>query len=463
MDEMNQFEARLAERLRAYAAPAAGQPEPAAVATAVESRRKRRVGRPWWPMLGRGPRMLVLVGAALLAVGGGALVAGSLRQREGIVPPVPSPSATTPAPAPTPATASCLGIDPELLDRSSEAMAGPRRVGAPSAGAIAVSGIRDNVDVVLLDPRTGSEVRITALQSALSPDALTAQVGWSGLAWSPDGRALAFDVVNVGRFECSGLFVVSADGARLSMPVEPLPRTAFLEPAWAPDGTTVVVRATEYMKLVPLEGPPVLGLGSPQDCAVSLPGYWAPDGSLLASSCIHRDPSQVFGPAPDSTGVAVRPLDGDWKVVSSGGFGRVLGWLPDGSILVLSNLPGSARFSLLAVAPDGSGEPRALAGFESIDGLPVASPDGTRIAVATAGNLDIHDLATGARVTVWSGTGSVAGLVWSPDGMQLAFRLPSDEPWPSVSVWTARVDGSGARLLRTGDFGGPMAWQPVWP
>jgi hypothetical protein len=88
MDELNQFEARFAERLRAYSAAAARRPDAEALARALESRRVVELRRPWWTRFGRGPRMFVLVGAALLAIGGGALVAGS---RPVVLPSTPEP------------------------------------------------------------------------------------------------------------------------------------------------------------------------------------------------------------------------------------------------------------------------------------------------------------------------------------------------------------------------------------
>ena len=473
MDELNQFEARFAERLRAYSAPAARRPDPTTVARALESRKEAELRRSWWMKLGRGPRMFVLVGAALLAIGGGALVAGSLVEREGRVPPVPTPSPTLPGPTPTSAAESCLGIDPAVLDRSRAPMAGPRPAGPSSPGPIALSGIRDNVDVHLLDPLSGSVVRITDLQPALSPNALTAQIEWSALAWSPDGRALAFDVMDVrprsGQSDCAAVFVVSADGARLRRLVSAIPgaQVAGSSPTWVPDGSAVLLQAPVGLgtvQYVSLDGSPVADLGGPADCGVHAPAYWSPDGSLLAMLCIHRDPNRPLATQDPPTGVAVRGLEGDWRVVASGDFGRVQGWLPDGSILVLSNLPGPENYSLVAVAADASGEPRTLPSFESIEGVPVLSPDGTRVAVEAARNLDIVDLATGKRVNVLSGAGRLGGAVWSPDGLQIAYRLwPDSEPLSNVSIWTVRADGSGARELLTGDFGGPMAWQPLWP
>jgi hypothetical protein len=89
MDELNQFEARFAERLRAYSAAAARRPDPAMVGRALESMRAAETRRSWWMRIGRGPRMFVLVGAALLGVGGGAFIVGS---RPTVLPPTPEPT-----------------------------------------------------------------------------------------------------------------------------------------------------------------------------------------------------------------------------------------------------------------------------------------------------------------------------------------------------------------------------------
>ena len=110
---------------------------------------------------------------------------------------------------------------------------------------------------------------------------------------------------------------------------------------------------------------------------------------------------------------------------------------------------------------DGSGAHRVASGRS-----PAFSPDGTRLALTgsatTAFNrfeLDVLDLAGGARRVVAVDAAHAAEPAWSPDGRSLAFvgneRLQFD--FPAVKVVGA--DGSGERFLGA-QLGEAPAWSP---
>jgi Tol biopolymer transport system component len=95
---------------------------------------------------------------------------------------------------------------------------------------------------------------------------------------------------------------------------------------------------------------------------------------------------------------------------------------------------------------------------------PAYSPDGTRIAYFHGGfdhsqnlkvmNVDgtfVHGLFGAMRID-----SHVGGLVWSPDGSQLAFA--TDDPEGIWGIWTIGADGSGYRLIAA--RGEDPSWSP---
>jgi dipeptidyl aminopeptidase/acylaminoacyl peptidase len=92
---------------------------------------------------------------------------------------------------------------------------------------------------------------------------------------------------------------------------------------------------------------------------------------------------------------------------------------------------------------------------------PAWSPDGRRLALfrRTAGPcapcsfaLDVVDIATGRRATVFEGTTFNPAPAWSPNGKEIAFMHRD-------GIWLVRSDGSNARQLGT-KGGSDPAWSP---
>ncbi len=90
------------------------------------------------------------------------------------------------------------------------------------------------------------------------------------------------------------------------------------------------------------------------------------------------------------------------------------------------------------------GRERPIAGERARYEFPRWSPDGTRVAFAIRdgalqGDLWVHDLRTGTRTRLTSGSYDT-GPVWTPDGRELYFQSPRRG---GSGIWRLPIDGSG--------------------
>ena len=246
-----------------------------------------------------------------------------------------------------------------------------------------------------------------------------------------------------------GIFLVkslTSESVPANPPVEPTPVPAGVPGAFAygldgdiyladPDGSNAVKIAAR---------------GTPDEGCVGTVGYdspsWSSDGKYLAYQgfCTYSsftDPSAVvityadgtviaeipagsgFGWSPDSTRLAVwgdsqRTVDvyGIDGVRQASLPSPITGrpaenapeWMPDGSALLVR---GAGPVSLMALPLDGS------PAYELSDELPIASPDGTRLAVIGDDSIIITD-ADGMPVSEVDRP--LGGVTWSPDGERFA-------------------------------------------
>jgi Tol biopolymer transport system component len=266
------------------------------------------------------------------------------------------------------------------------------------------------------------------------------------VAWSPDGRRLAFTGEAGLGYREMDVWTVDADGGRLRR----VTRTGdALWPVWAPDGRSIV-----YARL---EDPSRNPDGS-LDYATSL---WAtnPDSSNRQRLTDAR------------RGMTERP----WS------------FAPDGSRLAITRarLPALERRAektkLVLLDLDGSGE-RKLSDSGTD---PAFSPDGSRIAYASArdrnGTLDYGDISSIAtelyvmdadgdhrqRLTRTRDTNELAPS-WSPDGERLAYTR--GRPYQNAeiySIWQINANGTCPEALLAGrprgDWYASPAWRPAHP
>jgi Tol biopolymer transport system component len=89
-------------------------------------------------------------------------------------------------------------------------------------------------------------------------------------------------------------------------------------------------------------------------------------------------------------------------------------------------------------------------------------PDGEHIVYAAndaqTNGVFLYDLKHHRNTALLTNVPGAEGISWSPDGSKVAFeRWPADRK--SSQIWTANVDGSGAKPLTAGDY---FNWTPRW-
>lgn len=442
MSEMHDFEDRFAERLRAYAAPAARRPTPEAVSKAVGAAKLGQGGL-HWSRTRRRPRIWMLAAALLLLglIGGGLAGAFLLRDEE----------------------------DPT--------------VPPGTAGGIAYQTAGSDGHLALVDPTTGQSRALTPpLTETLASRGCERQPVEVGLilemAWSPDGSALAFQLAaglhlnSSGKVRC-GLLVVSSDGATLRTLLPPRepdrgrgPEQHY-SPSWAPDGSHLAVALERSVALVALDGSPPVDLGSPcEDCRptyLGAIGGWSPDGTRIAAAFTDDQSADGEIPVIAVVDVASRTWTVLWEF--AGGEGdtalTVRGWFPDGTVAADS---GDGVYSL---DPELGGESTLLPFSEP---LGTWSPDQTHDALkpqSEGDGLRIRDLSSGEinRIADWEEPDTT--IAWSPDGAQLAVLRSRSEIWligADGSDPTRLVTNAGVPYIRREpSIDIPVTWQPVSP
>jgi serine/threonine-protein kinase len=313
------------------------------------------------------------------------------------------------------------------------------------------------------------------------------------LAWSPDGRLIAYVNGNVlwrtsANVMGVSIWILDASGGQ---PVRVTDNEHLnVSPQWLPDSRHLLFVSNRdgprgiYVVEVGPEGPrgpprAVLSSSDPHSISVSA------DGSRLAYSKFTVAQNIWSVPIPRSGSVSIGDAvqvtrgnqviehhrlspDGEWIVFDSdirGEFGiykqRLTGgqpqlvaditgaypdWSPDGTEIVLQSGTGSDE--VLVVSADG-GAPEQLTDFPGFEGNPDWSPDGLAIAFNSTGPQ--HE----GRWDLWIVSRDAVGMPWS-DPVQLTdFGCP----WPDWApdgasmVCNAEEEGAGrwARVSRDGE------------
>jgi len=436
-----------------------------------------------------GPRGFLLLAAAALLL---TLIGASIAIGSGLLPPpwtideeapavvderpaqspTARPSATlaaesSAAPSPTPGPARTYACpDMDVLAERLGAVTGPGWPNPPDPatepGPGAIAGWDDRgADLVLIDPRTGTETPVLDGVPADRPH---------GLAGSPNGQTLAIAWCE--------LFVM-VDG-ELHRPRPGLQATEIFQ--WSPDSSRIAMLtfqgAEEFLVIVRQDAaPPIVDLGSPcEGCRIVSDPLWSPNGSQLAVHYQDRDGTSA-GVAfidPDGGGWMLRPASLVDPMIS--------GWLDDAHLVALvrgsgTNAEGDAIHwvSIPADASDDvgpldlEGDPAAevWARHESATtrGL-LFAPDRSLIAIVSRGaggalapyEVTIAHLASGDERVVWSGEPSEgAWPVWSPDSSAVAITTFTYSA-TSQGVWVVNADGSDPRRVRDEPFQ-LISWQ----
>jgi hypothetical protein len=252
--------------------------------------------------------------------------------------------------------------------------------------------------------------------------------------------------------ERCGLYVVTADGSRLSA----LTSSEGLgewdsSPAWSPDARRIAFSSWRHCIAESRAAPPnggncprelyvmnadgsgiqrITNMDTTGGFAASFPA-WSPDGTQIAFI------ADRFGADRASTIRLVKPDGTGQRVVRESpdiGFGRV-SWSPDGAWMAFSGANTQLSYSgILVMSVDGSGIEKITAGY---DGFPSWSRDGSRIAfqrryavtedgvTQTWHHIHVVDPsgANDIQLTQGVGTSALFNLTptWSPDGTRIAY------------------------------------------
>ena len=282
---------------------------------------------------------------------------------------------------------------------------------------------------------------------------------WS-LAWSPDGRRIAFVSDRDGNLE---IYAASADGSDLTR----LTHNDMVdrEPALSPDGGRVAFVSDRDGNLeiyaVNADGSEMARLTN--NDADDWQPVWSPDGRRIAFVSERDGNLEIYAvnvDGSDLTRLSNNP-SGDWSPA----------WSPDGRRIVYVSareiVPryAPAHTEIYAMNADGS-EITRLTNSDRVAREPAWSPDGRRIAFSSSyghahSSIYVMDMDGSNARMAWGGIPGY-GPAWSPDGRRIVFtNYPGrgDIQTGDTEIYTINADGSGWTQLTDNDYGD---YSPSW-
>ena len=225
----------------------------------------------------------------------------------------------------------------------------------------------------LLGVRQGAVIELVNADN-LGEKILRAQGLARSVAWSPDGRRIAF----TGRPDNSqgnGVYVMNADGTGATALTAPT-TTADENVDWSPDGKRLLFTRGERIFVMNVDGTGLAQLSN----TISGTARWSPDGTRIAFS-----QQSTASPGRD---IAVMNADGSGLryVTTNQGGNDHPEWSPDGTQIVYMS-GRAAHPQLYVIGVDGAGEhllTPSIPDNHLYDGDPAWSRDGTLIAFARA-------------------------------------------------------------------------------
>lgn len=324
-----------------------------------------------------------------------------------------------------------------------------------------VRGVRSELYVINADGSGKRKVLETAQYGPTYPYELH-ELG--GIAWSPNGRSIAF--VGMSEDRNVDVYVVRTDGrGRQRLTRDP---RVDGNPAWAPDGRKIAFTrrgARETFQIY------VMNADGSRKRRLTRNGYihfsvvWSPDGQKMLFERPNR-------PHTEAEELYIMNADGSGQRRLTRNPARDGGpvWSPDGRQIAFTREWKNGHQEIYVMNADGSGQ-RSLTPARSTSFYPSWSFDGRKIAFTGGKPLAPPDgifvmNADGGEQRRLTQHGSHPA--WSPDGQMIAFvhDLPASTATSGlVELHVMNADGSGERkLMRNGMRARiPFAWSPAPP
>jgi Tol biopolymer transport system component len=272
---------------------------------------------------------------------------------------------------------------------------------------------------------------------------------------SRDGGAIAYTANNEAP---AAIYVSRADGSGLRRLVP-----KGFAPAFSPDGRLLAIGTRNGIWIVGADGRGLRRLTSGADG----PFDWSPDGRALVFMRVIDAKSHRYA-------VVVQPLRGKERVLVRTGPNEdndVVGWYQpswssDGRWIAYYNLEEAKRENgLTLVRPNGKSRHRVVRGSgDELDSGDFPwwswSPDGRWIAFKPNGDPELDYVQPNGGKHRLSAH-AFGPVVWSPDGMSLAFSIYVNDTGQVSDVAVANGDGRGLRRLQLG-LANVWEWGITW-
>ncbi|MDQ3648982.1 MAG: protein kinase [Acidobacteriota bacterium] len=253
-------------------------------------------------------------------------------------------------------------------------------------------------------------------------------------AWSPDGKTIAYAVLNFDSNDSTIFEAQVADGSTKSLTAQRWLRITGL--AWMSDGNNLLMRATAGQQFVYQIWHFSYPKGEARRLTNDLNDYRL-SMSLTAASdtlaVVQSETESSIWIAPMGNASRARPVTS-----GSGKADRGSAWTPDGRIVYHSNAGGNDD---IWIAGADGGNPKQLTSNARVNRSPTVSPDGRSIVFLSdrSGTPHLWRMNTDGsdQRQLTNGANGEDSPQFSPDGRWLVYRTSSGKP----TVWKIPTDG----------------------